>query len=98
MAEIGKMSMCIMCSQEEKEMSADHWKYNQTAISPSSPRGPNGIHPRVLKELADVIAAPLPVFLKSLGSPERLQLTEKWQKFKKGEKEDPGNYRFVSLT
>ncbi|CAM5177829.1 unnamed protein product [Eretmochelys imbricata] len=64
--------------------------------------GPDALHPRVLKELADVIAEPLAIiFENSWGSGE---VPEDWKKanvvpiFKKGKKDDPGNYRPVSLT
>ena len=64
--------------------------------------GPDGMHPRVLRELAVVIAEPLSiVFERSWRTGE---VTEDWRKasdtpmFKKGKKEDPGNYRPVSLT
>jgi len=63
--------------------------------------GPVGTHPRVLRELADVIAEPLSIiFERSWRTGE---VPEDWRKanvtpvFKKG-KEDPGNYRPVSLT
>ncbi|KFR17924.1 hypothetical protein N306_15518, partial [Opisthocomus hoazin] len=64
--------------------------------------GPDGMHPQVLKELADVIAEPLSIiFERSWRTGE---VPEDWRKasvtpiFKKGKKEDPGNYRPVSLT
>lgn len=69
-----------------------------SALSPSFPMGPNGIQPRVLQELADVIAAPLSWLLRCFHWAQSFHLTEKWQKFKKGEKEDPGNSRLGSLT
>ncbi|PKU39480.1 rna-directed dna polymerase from mobile element jockey- hypothetical protein [Limosa lapponica baueri] len=64
--------------------------------------GPYGIHPRVLRELAEVIAGPLSIIFERswrIG-----EVPEDWRKpdvipvFKKGKKEDPGNYRPVSLT
>ncbi|GAB0209533.1 mitochondrial enolase superfamily member 1 [Grus japonensis] len=64
--------------------------------------GPDGMYPQVLKELADVIARPLSIiFERSWRTGE---VPEDWRKasvtlvLKKGKKEDPGNYRPVSLT
>ncbi|KFW05638.1 hypothetical protein N327_09989, partial [Fulmarus glacialis] len=64
--------------------------------------GPDEMHPSVLRELADVVAKLLSMtFEKSWLSGEA---PSDWKKgnsaliFYKGRKEDPGNYRTVSLT
>ncbi|KAJ7406231.1 RNA-directed DNA polymerase from mobile element jockey [Willisornis vidua] len=70
-------------------------------LDPYKSMGPDGIHSRIFKELADVITKPLSVIFEQ--SWESRQVPADWKLvntvpiFKKG-KEDHGNYRPVSLT
>ncbi|KFP26241.1 RNA-directed DNA polymerase from mobile element jockey, partial [Colius striatus] len=63
---------------------------------------PDGMHPRVLRELADVVAKPLSILFEQ--SWRTGEMPEDWRKAnvtpvcKKGRKDDPGNYRTVSFT
>ena len=64
--------------------------------------GPDGLHPRVLKEVAIEIARPLTMLFNA--SVVHGKIPEAWRKaevkpiYKKGDKTEPGNYRPVSLT
>ncbi|GAB0201721.1 mitochondrial enolase superfamily member 1 [Grus japonensis] len=64
--------------------------------------GPQGIHPRVLRELAEELAKPLSIIYQQswlTGEvPDDWRLLNVTSIYKKGWKEDPGNYRPVSLT
>jgi len=63
--------------------------------------GPDEVHPRVLRELVDKLLATLHLFEKSWQSGE---VPSDWKRgnitpiFNKGKKEDPANWRAVSLT
>jgi len=64
--------------------------------------GPDGIHPRVLRELAEELVKPLSIIYQQswlTGEvPDDWRLASLTPIYKKGRKEDPGNNRPVSLT
>ncbi|KFO87090.1 hypothetical protein N320_08569, partial [Buceros rhinoceros silvestris] len=64
--------------------------------------GPDGIHPRVLRELEEVLSKPLSIIYQQSWLirevPVDWRLANVTPIYKKGWKEDLGNYRSVSLT
>ena len=64
--------------------------------------GVDGIHPRVLRELAEELAKPLSIICQQswvTGEvPDDWRLASVTPIYRKGQKDDPGNYRPVSLT
>ncbi|KFP89616.1 hypothetical protein N311_11000, partial [Apaloderma vittatum] len=86
------------CALVEKDWVRDRFEH----LNIHKSMGPDGMHPRVLRELAEVIARPLSIiFGKSWTTGE---VPEDWRKanvtpvYKKGRKDDPSNYRLGSLT
>ncbi|KFO84021.1 hypothetical protein N320_11586, partial [Buceros rhinoceros silvestris] len=64
--------------------------------------GPDGIHPRVLRELAEVLTKPLSTIYQQSWLNREVQIDWRLANvtpiYKKGWKEDPGNSRPVILT
>jgi len=64
--------------------------------------GPDVIHPRVVRELAEELAKPLSIIYQQsclTGEvPDDWTIASVTPIYKKAQKEDPGNYRPVSLT
>ncbi|KFO84771.1 hypothetical protein N320_12665, partial [Buceros rhinoceros silvestris] len=65
-------------------------------------RWPDGIHSRVLRELAEVLTKPLPIIYQQSWLTRKVpvdwRLANVTSIYKKGRKEDPGTYRPVGLT
>ncbi|KFO62038.1 hypothetical protein N302_09561, partial [Corvus brachyrhynchos] len=64
--------------------------------------GPDGIRPRVPKELEDVMTGPISIFCQMFWESEEVpadwKMANAIPSYKKGMREDPGKYRPVSLT
>jgi len=71
-------------------------------LKPDKSAGPDDIHPLLMKECASEISLPLQlIYLKSFETgiiPQDWKLANITPIFKKGKRNDPGNYRPVSLT
>ena len=66
-------------------------------VNPNKSPGPNGIHPKALKEFAEILAKPLTIIFNT--SIQTGIVLDHWKignsiaLLKKGDKSDPGNYR-----
>ena len=71
-------------------------------LDPYKSMGPDAIHPRVLRDLADIIARPLYIIFKKSWRtgdvPEDRRKGNATPIYKKGSREDLGNYRPIRLT
>ncbi len=84
------------------KVTSDQVKQRLVELKPNKATGPDGVSPRMLKELAGSLAKPLSIIMnKSL---QEGRLPNIWKTahvvpiFKKGKKNVAGNYRPVSLT
>ena len=84
------------------EMNREDIRKKLTSLNPNKSSGPDGVHPRILKEVANEIADPLmKIFQRSI---HESKLPRIWKSatvtaiHKKGSTSSPGNYRPISLT
>ena len=84
------------------EITAEMVKDKLAGLNRYKGSGPDNIHPHVLKETASSVCYPLSIIFKD--SLQKGETPDDWRKanvtpiFKKGDRNDPANYRPVSLT
>ena len=89
-------------SLNDVDVSQDAVRAKLLRLKPDSAPGPDGLHPRILRETATVMAGPwAKLFRSSLDSgrlPKDWSMDEITPLHKKGPKQCPANYRPVTLT
>ena len=87
---------------EDATISVDLVKLKLCQLKTSSAAGPDGLHPRVLHETRDSVSTQLAaIYRETLDTgilPEDWALADVVPIYKKGSKDDPNNYRPISLT
>ncbi len=87
---------------ETPDITTEQVRKQLQALDTSKAMGPDGVHPRVLRELSSVLAIPLRIIFQT--SMRTGIVPQSWKEanvtpiFKKGERAHPSNYRPVSLT
>ena len=92
----------LRLSLEDFDIKVEEVKKLLKGLKPGKAPGPDGLNPKLLSELADIIALPITqIFKLSLATGK---IPEEWRKakvspiFKKGSRLSANNYRPVSLT
>ena len=102
MLKLNKCSYSKGVSISDINITPESVKKKLLNLNPSKAQGPDGIPPKILKELSEELSWPLcTLFNLSLETgvvPDDWKTAEVVALFKKGTKSDPGNYRPVSLT
>ena len=87
---------------KDVKISKDRIRKKILSLNIAKSPGPDRVHPRLLKELAEIILEPLEKMfnlgLQSSKMPEEWKIGEILAIFKKGNRRSPMNYRPVSLT
>ncbi|KAJ7422074.1 rna-directed dna polymerase from mobile element jockey-like [Willisornis vidua] len=94
--------MCHDCKNDQLPVNPEIVQDLLLQLDPYKSMGPDGIHPRILKGLTDIITKPLSMILEqsweSRGVPADWKLANIALISKKGKQEDPRNDGPVSLT